>query len=377
MTTSSVPIWSRARMAPATCLPATSAGRSARIAHGSPQTISANWMRCGRRSARLLGGSSPGGASTTLGRPRHRANDDPLDSRRMAKGPSVGVRPHVATHPPCVDRRACELETSPRRGHPAMYQTPLASRRASAAVLGQDRDEARMSPEPYYSDETVTIYHGDCRDILPALAPADLLIADPPYMNKLDETWDTQWGHDSRAFLAWLGEFLEQVRLTERGTLAVFASPEMAARVELAVRERFGVFNHIVWRKPVPGTLGQADKDGLRSFYPSSERIILAERHYGPEASLDVFTAHARHQTARHIYADLRERLVEMRDQAGFTNGQIDAILGTVGMAGHYFGGSQWSLPTEAQWAKLRAAGMERGGAAPGGAGVKKEFGAN
>jgi site-specific DNA-methyltransferase (adenine-specific) len=231
-----------------------------------------------------------------------------------------------------------------------------------------------MSPEPYYSDETVTIYHGDCRDILPALAPADLLIADPPYMNKLDETWDTQWGHDSRAFLAWLGEFLEQVRLTERGTLAVFASPEMAARVELAVRERFGVFNHIVWRKPVPGTLGQADKDGLRSFYPSSERIILAERHYGPEASLDVFTAHARHQTARHIYADLRERLVEMRDQAGFTNGQIDAILGTVGMAGHYFGGSQWSLPTEAQWAKLRAAVMERGVAAPEWSELKQEF---
>ena len=34
---------------------------------------------------------------------------------------------------------------------------------------------------PYYQDDSVTIYHGDCRDILPALEPADALLSDPPY----------------------------------------------------------------------------------------------------------------------------------------------------------------------------------------------------
>ncbi len=34
---------------------------------------------------------------------------------------------------------------------------------------------------PYYQDNAVTIYHGDCREILPGLAPVDLVLTDPPY----------------------------------------------------------------------------------------------------------------------------------------------------------------------------------------------------
>mgnify|MGYP003420423895 FL=1 len=35
--------------------------------------------------------------------------------------------------------------------------------------------------EPYYSDDHVTIYHGDCRDILPLIGPVELVLTDPPY----------------------------------------------------------------------------------------------------------------------------------------------------------------------------------------------------
>jgi site-specific DNA-methyltransferase (adenine-specific) len=38
-------------------------------------------------------------------------------------------------------------------------------------------------PEPYYQDDSCTIYHGDCRDVLPELEPSSvgLVLTDPPY----------------------------------------------------------------------------------------------------------------------------------------------------------------------------------------------------
>jgi len=35
--------------------------------------------------------------------------------------------------------------------------------------------------KPYYQDKWVTIYHGDCREIVPQLGKVDLVLTDPPY----------------------------------------------------------------------------------------------------------------------------------------------------------------------------------------------------
>lgn len=44
--------------------------------------------------------------------------------------------------------------------------------------------------KPYYEKDGITLYHGDCREILPKLGKVDLVLTDPPYgLNWQGGTW--------------------------------------------------------------------------------------------------------------------------------------------------------------------------------------------
>lgn len=232
--------------------------------------------------------------------------------------------------------------------------------------------------QPYYDADGVTIYHGDALEVLAILdaRSADLIVADPPYFRVVDADWDDQWGADAQAFLDWLGTALDQLRRvgTDRATFATFCSHDMACGVETEMRRRFAFLNHIVWRKPAQGRLGKMDKESMRRFFPTSERIILAEQLRNPSGDLFRFIDHVNHQVAAEVYADIREQLVALRDRAGLTNREIDQALGKNGMSGHYFGASQWSLPTAEAWATISALLAERGVTAPPYDAIRREF---
>ena len=48
--------------------------------------------------------------------------------------------------------------------------------------------------EPYYQDDSVTLYLGDCREILPQLGRFDLMLTDPPYGIGVDKTMHRKSG---------------------------------------------------------------------------------------------------------------------------------------------------------------------------------------
>jgi site-specific DNA-methyltransferase (adenine-specific) len=69
---------------------------------------------------------------------------------------------------------------------------------------------------PYYDDGTCVIYHGDCREILPGLPPADLILTDPPY--GLGDLWNggggtskSSWRFNPAEAKAWDGATVDDV----------------------------------------------------------------------------------------------------------------------------------------------------------------------
>ena len=91
---------------------------------------------------------------------------------------------------------------------------------------------------PYYQHEGVTIYHGDCLSVLPELPDnsVDMVLTDPPYFKVKGDAWDNQWDKPAE-FLAWLDRVLEEFArvLKPNGSLYLFASPQMGARVEIMI----------------------------------------------------------------------------------------------------------------------------------------------
>lgn len=187
---------------------------------------------------------------------------------------------------------------------------------------------------------------------------ADLIVTDPPYFRVKNLAWDWQWARPSDYF-EWLALVMQQYRrwLSQVGAIYVFASPQNARKVADTLEETgFRILNEITWFKSTgPGDLGNGrhrmiSKDSLRTYFPNSERILFAERDDADEPAEEA-----------DLFANIRKYLVAELKLSGKT--VQDVALAwmkktrnkqTTGMASHWFGRSQWSFPTAANYNWLR-----------------------
>ena len=174
---------------------------------------------------------------------------------------------------------------------------------------------------PYYEDDSVTLYHGDCLELLPKIdGKFEVLLTDPPYFKVKQDEWDNQWAK-SGEFLEWMGDWLDLTKplLADRASVWVFASPAMTSSVERVVGERFKVLNSIRWMKQA-GWHQKANVGAARRFLTPWEGIVFAEQYH------DVYGDHAK-ALHKEVFAPLGRYIQTERERAGCTRQSLAAAL--------------------------------------------------
>lgn len=208
------------------------------------------------------------------------------------------------------------------------------------------------------------LHHGDCVEVMAAMEDnsVDAIVTDPPYFKVKDEPWDRQWDKPE-GFLRWLGIVLEQMHrvLKPNGSLYLFASPQMRARVELKVGEYFNTLPTVTWVKDA-GWFAKTRKESLRSFTSRTEAIIFAE-HYGADniAKGEAGYVAKCDELRGFVFEPLRAYLDGERERAGLSRQDVaehwrvhTGNSNRTGMVSHWFSSSQWALPTEKNYSWLR-----------------------
>lgn len=196
----------------------------------------------------------------------------------------------------------------------------------------------------------------DCLQYLAQLPDdsIDLIVTDPPYFKVKPNGWDNQWNGDAD-YLRWLDMCLAQFWrvLKPAGSLYLFSGHRLASDIEIVMRERFNVMNHIIWAKP-SGRWNGCNKESLRSYFPATERILFAEHYQGPfKPKSDGFSEKC-NEVKQHVLAPLISYFRDARADLGVTSRQIADATGKKNMVSHWFGASQWQLPNEQDYDKLQ-----------------------
>ncbi len=157
---------------------------------------------------------------------------------------------------------------------------------------------------PYYDDQGITIYHGDCRDVLPSLAKGsvDLLLTDPPYASAAAtittgfarEKWGGNWG-DMSLLPLMASQIIGQPFLSPSHQVYWFCDHFAYAALMPYFFPRYALVQNIVWDK---------DMLGVGGCYRKQTELIIYARTSGapllPKDRRDLIRLRPSYATKRH-----------------------------------------------------------------------------
>jgi hypothetical protein len=211
-----------------------------------------------------------------------------------------------------------------------------------------------------YDQNGITIHEADALQVATTY-PANhftLAILDGPYaMNKAE--WDRLKVND---LPRWYRPHLEAADriLAPSASLYLWNTAEGWATLHpMMVSMGWAFRGLITWDKGIGFMAGKCDVNGLRCWYDVTEVCGFYQREeWAPSTCAGQEIAYAAGADDRNW---IRLWLGDEWSGAGLKRGEADRALGTNGMAGHYFGASQWSLPTWEAYQLLATYAAEHG----------------
>jgi DNA modification methylase len=180
-------------------------------------------------------------------------------------------------------------------------------------------------PRDEQDGAAVQLLTGDSLALLPTLADAsvDAIVTDPPY--ELD-LMNLKWDASGIAYSVELWRECLRV-LKPGGHLLAFGSPRTYHRMAVAIEDA-----------------GFEIRDSIHWIYSN-----------GFPKGTDISKSIDRRRYDREDVLRVTQFVREARDRSGKTNAQIDAQLGTRGMAGHFTSQNQPAVPRLEQWQILKS----------------------
>lgn len=211
------------------------------------------------------------------------------------------------------------------------------------------------------------IIHGDALEVLGRLPDGsiDLVLTDPPYFRIAAEKWDRQWA-TLQEFQAWVERVAVQLRrvLAPHGALYWFCDDKHGAYCQTVLDRYFCLLNNLVWEKPSLPCF-KSEASGLRSYSISTERILFYEQAGASGLSAtgleQIHSAAACFRPLKDYLRGERAAMMAAHDwrQVDFDS-WCASVTGYRAIHRHWFGDSQWSLPTAANYRALQSGGFFR-----------------